>query len=55
MRVVSGQLGHGQQSNKLNIDKPKLGTSTCLIGKKKVVHVSCGSFHTAVVTIEGEL
>ena len=43
------RLGHG---NQVDIDKPKL--VTCLTGKK-LVHVSCGAYHTAVVTSDGDL
>ena len=46
---ASGRLGHG---NTIDIDKPK--QVTCLIGKE-VVHVNCGSWHTAVVTSDGDL
>ena len=47
----SGQLGHGDTND---VDKPKLVTSSSLIDKE-VVHVSCGGYHTALVTSEGEL
>ena len=46
-----GQLGHDATND---VDKPKLVTSSSLIGKE-VVHVSCGEDHTAIVTSEGEL
>jgi alpha-tubulin suppressor-like RCC1 family protein len=45
-----GQLGHGDT---VILKQPKLVTS-CFIGKE-VVHVACGSWHTVVVTGEGEL
>ena len=46
----NGRLAHGLN---VAIDEPKLITSNSLIGKE-VVHVSCGSWHTAVVTSQGE-
>jgi alpha-tubulin suppressor-like RCC1 family protein len=45
-----GQLGHGNHDD--DLDKSKL--VECLIGKK-VVRVSCGACHTAVVTTDGDL
>ena len=47
----NGRLAHGLNAA---IDEPKLVTSNSLIDKN-VVHLSCGSFHTALVTSEGEL
>jgi alpha-tubulin suppressor-like RCC1 family protein len=44
-----GQLGHGNYDD---LDKPKL--VNCLAGMK-MIHLACGSYHTAVVTSDGEL
>ena len=46
-----GRLGHGDE---VDVNTPKQVVTGSFIGKE-VVHVACGSNHTAVVTSEGEL
>ena len=53
-----GQLGHGRKHDgwnhhKYHITEPKI--MELALCSKKVQHVTCGNYHTCVLTTEGEV